>query len=76
MKTLRKTLIITALAMLVICACIKEDGDTSGQTTRTEINFPPTFSASSVPVRADLYDQNNILTEDNGKLTGDFSVCR
>ena len=74
MKTLRKTLIMTAFTILVICGCIKEEGDISGKATGTEINFTPTFSVSSAPVRADLYDQDNILTEDKGKLTGDFSV--
>ena len=60
--------------MLVICACIKDDGDMSGKETGAEINFTPAFSASAIPVKADLYDNSNIITDIDGKLSGDFSV--
>ena len=74
MKTLHSTVIMTALSMLAICACIKIENSTSGQKTGTEIDFTPTFSASAVPVKAALYDQDNIITDKNGRLSGDFSV--
>ena len=74
MKKISNTLIMTAFALLIICGCAKEGDTASGQETGTEINFTPNFSASSVPVKADLYGPENILKDNNGRLTGDFSV--
>ena len=70
MKALFKALITAICVFTLTTACTKAvDGIGSGDNVH-EIMFIPSFSATAVPSKAFLYDENNIIL--NGQ--GDFSV--
>lgn len=64
-------ILITAIFLLTLTtACTKTGDGTDGMDSGHEIMFTPSFSASAVPSKAFLYDENNIIQNNKG----DFSV--